>query len=415
VFGNLLIFQINMSEKPLKTYRSRWAMIDPDTWLQNATITISPYGQIDQCISNASDKTATDLGEGIIMPMLVNAHTHLELSALKGLIPMDMGFTAWVQHLVITRTITETNKLINAARDACQILWNSGVCAVGEISSLSLTKNLLIQSNLYGCWFREYFGNDCIPLDNITQAALSNCYFSLAGHAPHTTSPELFRYLKKAASGKPFSVHVSESDVEMEFITNARGEWADFLEYRDVDYLQWNLPQHSPVKHLEQIGILDQTTLLVHLLHFDSADLEIIKMCQCPVCVCPRSNYNLHQRLPDIEQMIHSGLTVCLGTDSLASVDSLSIWDEMKYLGKNFPNISPKDILAMATISGACALGHGKVLGRLADGYTGLLLYVPITGNSPEELANQLVHGEFSQHDIQIIRSNVHGNSTNDR
>jgi len=406
-----------MSEKPLKSkrYRARWAMIDPYTWIQNATITISPFGQIIQCVSNFSDKTAIDLGEGIIMPMLVNAHTHLELSALKGLVPMDMGFTAWVQHLVVARTITETDKLIKAARDACQMLWNSGVCAVGEISSLSLTKNLLIQSNLYGCWFREYFGNDCIPLDMLNQSYSSNCYLSLAGHAPHTTSPELFQYLKKAASDNPFSVHVSESDVEMEFITKASGEWAEFLEYRGVDYLQWRLPQQSPIRHLNQIGILDHKTLLVHLLHFDSADLDIIKTRQCPVCVCPRSNYNLHKRLPDIEQMIHSGLTVCLGTDSLASVDSLSIWDEMKYLGNHFPNISPKKILEMATISGAYALGHGKILGRLAEGYSGIFLYVPINGNTPEVLSNQLVYGEFSKLDLQIIRSNTNEKTTNDR
>jgi len=387
-----------------KTYRARWIMIDPNNWISNATITISPFGEIVQCESPPVDKSATDLGEGIIMPMLINAHTHLELSALKNKLPMDMGFTTWVQHLVMTRTLTDHNILITAAENECQELWNIGVCAVGEISSLSLTKKVFAQSGLYGCWFREYFGNDCIPLDDdLYESNSSNYYSSLAGHAPHTTSPDLFQYLKQAAADRPFSVHVSESDVEMEFITSGKGEWADFLEDRCVDYLQWNLPQQSPVKHLDRIGVLDSKTLLVHLLHFDDEDLTIIKERQCPVCLCPRSNYNLHRRLPDIDQMIHSGLTVCLGTDSLASVDSLSIWDEMKYIGKHFPGISPKNILEMATISGASALGHGNQLGRIANGYKGIFLYVPIYGDRPENIANQLVHGEFSMNDMQVI------------
>jgi cytosine/adenosine deaminase-related metal-dependent hydrolase len=399
-------------QRKTKAYRARWAMKDPDNWIHNAIIKISPSGHIIQCESTSSDKTAIDLGDGIIMPMLVNAHTHLELSALKKCIPMDMGFTFWIQNLVATRTLTDPKTLINAAQDACKKLWNSGVCAVGEISSLSLTKNLLTQSGLYGCWFREYFGNDCVPLETMDQSDQSDCYYSLAGHAPHTTSPELFRYLKQAATGKPFSIHVAESQVEMTFITEGGGIWADFLESRDVDYMKWNLPQQSPVKHLDQIGVLDDNTLLVHLLHFDQADLKIIRKRQCPVCVCPRSNYNLHKRLPDIDQMIHSDLTVCLGTDSLASVDSLSIWDEMKYIGTHFQNISPKNILDMATRQGACALGHGNQFGRLAKGYKGIFLYVPINGDSPEKLANQLVYGEFSMNDLQIIKCDT--NEKND-
>jgi cytosine/adenosine deaminase-related metal-dependent hydrolase len=380
-----------------KSYRARWAMIAPDIWIQNAIITISPFGQIIDCASRSVNTDITDLGAGVIIPMFVNAHTHLELSALLNCVPMDMGFTSWVQHLVIARTLTDTNTLISSAQNACHNLWDSGVCAVGEISSLGLTKKIIMQSGLYGCWFREYFGNDCIPLDNSEQSDISCCNFSVAGHAPHTTSPDLFRYLKKAASGNLFSVHVAESDVEMEFITRAVGEWADFLESRGVDYLQWNLPQKSPVKHLDQMGVLDHKTLLVHLLHFDRSDLAIIQERKCPVCVCPRSNYNLHKQLPDIDQMLHSGLTVCMGTDSLASVESLSIWDEIHYIATHFPNISPKEILTMATISGANALGLGHQAGRLTTGCQGFFQYVSIEGDTPEALQNKLVHGDFSK------------------
>ncbi|ETR74414.1 MAG: Amidohydrolase [Candidatus Magnetoglobus multicellularis str. Araruama] len=375
-----------------KTYRAKWAMIDPEIWVQNASLTIDPMGTIIHC-GSSSNPSAIDLGDGVMMPALINAHTHLELSALRNQLPMNMGFTSWVQHLIETRACTPTETLIQGAQDACEKLWKLGTCAVGEISSLGLTQNIFFNSGLYGCWFQEYLGNEILPLNTHLSDPQSNCFISLAGHAPHTTSPNLLKHLKQASTNKPFSIHVAESDVEMTFITQASGNWADFLTSRGVDYSQWGLPQLSPVRHLERIGLLDHNTLLVHLLNIDKHDLTIVKKHHCPVCICPRSNVNLHQRLPNVNQMIDSGLTVCLGTDSLASVASLSIWDEMKYLATHCPNISPTQILAMATTSGARALGIDNQLGRLAAGYNSAFLFVPVDGNSPETIASQLVYG----------------------
>jgi len=393
----------NHQDKQPKTFRAKWLMSTAGHWIHNAMIEIAPCGQINLCdqFSNRNVSDVTDLGEGVIMPALINAHTHLELSALKNCIPMDLGFTNWVQHLVETRMMTHPDQLIESARQAFQELWKTGVCAVGEISSLGLTKYIFHQSGLSGCWFREYFGNEIVSLEQDDIQA-SNCHFSYAGHAPHTTSPDLFRYLKKATSGKPFSIHVAESDVEMSFITQATGDWAIFLESRGVDYLQWHLPQKSPVQHLENQAILDSHTLLVHLLHFDHRDLAIIKNHKCPICICPRSNQNLHQRLADVQQLIQAGLTVSLGTDSLASVDSLSIWDEMAYLWEMCPELAPEEILTMATASGAHALGIANQLGKLAEGLRGIFLYVPVEGNCVQDLASRLVAGDFPINDLRV-------------
>ncbi len=386
-----------------KIYRAKWVMVDPETWISNGYIEISPSGIIHASGVYQSKQTSdvTDLGDGILMPALINAHTHLELSALLNRVPMHMGFTTWVDQLITERMLTGPERLKLAAAKACRTLWETGTCAVGEISSLNLTQDILSQSGLSGVWFREYLGNEPIEIPENTIFPDRLC-LSLAGHAPHTSSPKLLRLLKQDSQGKPFSIHVAESDDEMEFITRASGPWAEFLISRDVQYSEWGLPQQSPVKHLNNIGILDKNTLVVHLLNCDDSDLNILRECQCHVCICPRSNLNLHNRLPDCERMLQKGLNVCLGTDSLASVDSLSLWDEMAFLFQNDSGLSPKTILSMATASGAQALGFSHQLGRLAPGYNACLLYVPIHSNTIDQAVHQLVAGDFSQ-DNRVI------------
>ena len=390
-----------------KAFRARWLMLDSDTWISDGYVEILSNGLIKNCGSFPKKQleNLVDLGDGILMPSLINAHTHLELSALKNRIPMHMGFQNWVSELIKERLIMGPERLISEAKNACQFLWENGICTVGEISSLGLTRDLLINSKLNGVYFYELFGNE-IPDHATLNMTSNNISLSFAGHAPHTTSPNLFRELKQKTCGKPFSIHVAESELEIEFITSGKGPWADFLVSREVDFKNWNLPQKSPVQHLDFIGVLDSNTLIVHLLHFDESDANIIIKNQCPVCVCPRSNQNLHKSLPDIELMIQKGITVCLGTDSLASVDSLSIWDEMKYVYSNYPNLSPKKILSMATQAGAKALGYENHLGCIAPGYSACLIYIPINDNSVEKITHKMVAGDFSKESIQCIQVN---------
>nr|MBL0731695.1 amidohydrolase family protein [Desulfobacterales bacterium] len=124
-------------------------------------------------------------------------------------------------------------------------------------------------------------------------------------------------------------------------------------------------------------------------------DLEILKKNGVHVCLCPRSNQNLHQRLPDIEKMLAAGIKPCLGTDSLASVDTLSIFDEMAFVAASFPQVDPADILEMATLSGAKALGLGHQIGLLHPGCKEIFTYIPATAGNQADLIAQIVHTNF--------------------
>ena len=171
----------------------------------------------------------------------------------------------------------------------------SGCGAVGEISSLGLTLEPVRKSGLAGVWFREFLG-DHVSITEKWESRSGDLQTSLAGHAPHTTSPKVLVEIKNRTRGQnaPFSIHLAESDEEMSFLTTAQGPWKDFLLSRGIDTASWGLPVESAVRHLHAIGILDNRTILVHVLHADQADLECIHESGAHVCLCPRSNAALH-------------------------------------------------------------------------------------------------------------------------
>jgi len=340
-----------------------------------------------------------DHGPGAIMPALVNTHTHLELTALKGKVTLDQGLSSWVKSLIKERESAGEQALRDSAADGIREIIQSGCGVVGEISTLGLTWEAMAASDIYGIWFKEFIGNITNGSQDEFDAHKKNHIDqSLAIHAPHTTSTKMIIALKKMTlqMNLPFSIHLAESDDEYLFISTCRGAWADFLTERDIKFSEWDLPAATPVQYLDKLGVLDEHTIAVHLLHTDKKDLEILKKNGVQVCLCPRSNQNLHQKLPDIERMLEAGIKPCLGTDSLASAETLSIFDEMAFVSEYFPLVAPADILEMATSAGAKALALGNLTGSLLPGKKGIFTYVPLCAASRDDLINKIVNADFN-------------------
>jgi cytosine/adenosine deaminase-related metal-dependent hydrolase len=274
----------------------------------------------------------------------------------------------------------------------------SGTGTVCEISSLGITAELVSESGIHGLWCRELLGNLTAAPDTAPVMLNGKITASLAGHAPHTTSPALLKHLKQVTNKHNllFSIHLSESDEEMQFISSGRGAWARFLTSRGIDFSNWKLPARSPVAYLDSLEILDTRTLVVHLLRADDADLDILKRRHANVCVCPRSNQALHGRLPDISAMLARGLRPCLGTDSLASAPSLDLFDEMAFVAAHYDSIDPQQILAMATTNGAAALDQSAT-GTIAPGLDPHMVYVPVEGATDRHLIERIVNKDFRE------------------
>ncbi len=387
-----------MATNPAETWhRAGWVITDPKTIIRDGIIHVS-NGRI-TAVKNGktiSPDPVVDHGPGVLMPALINAHTHLELGALKGMLPHTEGFESWVRHLIKARAEMGPEALLAGIRAGIDELIDTGCCAVGEIATLGISKGPLFASILGGIWFKEHLGNILGDFPAILNDPSGRT--SLAGHAPHTTSPDLLAGLKRATRrrNKPFSIHLSESNQEVEFIRSGKGPWADLLQERKIDFSSWPLPARSPVDYLERLNILDENTLAVHLLQADSRDFETLTDRRVSVAVCPRSNQRLHDQLPDLVRMRDTGLNVCLGTDSLASCDSLNMFDEMAYAARRFPFLSPEIILAMATTNGARALGLETEYGRLAPGHRFSSVYVPLSAARPETVIEKIVTAQFS-------------------
>ncbi|NOY68160.1 MAG: amidohydrolase family protein [Deltaproteobacteria bacterium] len=374
-------------------HRAKWVVADPWTVIENGWV-LEDYGRILEIGQGreVSGHRILDHGaDSALIPGLVNAHTHLELSALKGRAALTGNFLDWVRSVIMLRDQEGRQNLENAASEALSGLENIGTALVAEVSTLGITRKLFEKSKIFGIWFKEYLGSGPLACPEITTHGLKR-YFT-AGHGPHTTTPFLLGGLKKNATGADalFTLHLAESVLEDEFIRNGTGEWAGFLDERGLDISSWKPCGKSPVAHCAELGILDGNTLAVHLVFADKNDLEIIAGKGVFVCICPRSNMALHKRLPDIDTMLALGIRPCLGTDSLACVDSLDIMDEMAYIFRHFAGINPADIFAMATINGAAAMGFSKCFGRIAKGSPAVMRVVPVLAKKPGSVVEEIV------------------------
>ena len=395
----------------LIAHRAGWIIVTPQTILRNGFIKTDGDKIIEIGQGGLSGcRDVIDHGPGVLMPGLVNVHTHLELSALKGKLPCDEGFQTWVQTLIRLRATLSEDELRRGIEKGVTELVQSGCVAVGEIASMGISRHALHNSSLAGFWFYEFLGEDsgAPPIPELRKA-FNRRGVSVAGHAPHTTSPTLLKKLKKAASrnGCPFSIHLAESEDETEFLQTGRGAWADFLKSRGIDFSGWGIPASTPFHYIDQLGLQDAQTILVHLLRASGPAFRRIAEQGAWVCLCPRSNRNLHNRLPDVNKMRLAGVKLCLGTDSLASVSSLSLFDEMAFLSRAFPSIPALDILEMATCNGAKALGIDKYIGSLEPGKASQMLYVSLAVSHKNALMDMIVNKEFEALKIVLKGENA--------
>ena len=373
-------------------HRAGWIIPDSVNTVQNGYLETED-GFIKGVYTGSPKEAYIDHGPGVLMPPLINAHLHLELSALKNNLPYDKGFQFWVKSLLEQRQSLGQELLIREAKKAVADLLGSGTRYVGEVSTLGITKSLIENSGLGGVFFQEFLGSGIEKGITRKKDTLS---LSVAGHAPHTASPDLLRALKiQARSEKlPFSIHVAESEEESEFVFHKKGAWADFLTLRGINYQRWGIGAKTPVAYLNDMGLLDSLTLAVHLLCITNEDMDILARSQVKVCVCPRSNQNLHGRLPDIERMMTKGIRPALGTDSLASCDSLDIFDEMAFVAKRYPGLDPRALFSMATLNGAEALGIEHLTGTLTKGKKADFIYRAIDVKNKTQLFERIIFDE---------------------
>ncbi|MGB5685830.1 MAG: amidohydrolase family protein [Candidatus Electrothrix sp.] len=369
----------------LTVHRAPWLLPIRHPPLANGGIAVRAgrivdIGDFKQVARSYPGAKIIDHPDAVLMPGLINAHTHLELSHLAYLSqePSPSSFTGWIGHMLAERAKADADKktIQDAAHAVLVEQQRQGVVAIADISNTDLIRELVPEFPGHLLCLKEYLGLRASEL----AASLSSLKkeaghphhpdICCTAHAPYSTHIDLLRALKNRATqlGQIFSIHTAESTAEHDMISQGTGEMREFLEQRgfwESSFQPTGSDSKGSVSYLHQHGLLDSRTLCVHCLHVTDQEMDLLAKTKAKICLCPGSNRYLGVGTAPVEKYLRKGILPALGTDSLTSNPELSIWREMGLLAEEHPTVDPGDILRMATLGGAEALGLDKQLGSL--------------------------------------------------
>ncbi|NOT24836.1 MAG: amidohydrolase family protein [Acidobacteria bacterium] len=355
-------------------------------------------GRIGEVGSGRRDD-AEDLGQVAILPALVNAHTHLELSYLRGEVPPADGFLEWVRGIMAARRAQpdpQAPEILGAARAALCEARAAGTGLIGDISNTLVTVPLLREASMPARVFYELLGFKVEDAAARVQAARTAVMASggdadvrvaLAPHAPYSVSTELFSAIREDLDAHPAdvsSVHLGESPEEVELVERGSGGWRELLVALGVWNEKWRVPGTSPVRYLADSGFLDSRVLAVHGVQCSREDLLLLRSLGTTVVSCPRSNRHVGVGDPPLALFYEAGVEVAFGTDSLASVADLNVFSEIAAARRLAPSVPARTLIQSATLTGARALGFGDELGSIEPGKRGALIAIDL----PEDVAD---------------------------
>jgi len=333
---------------------------------------VGPFDAMD-----VAPQAAEDLGHAILLPALINAHTHLDLSHVGRRLARTRSFSSWLKRMARARMVTVFEG--HSIRKGIDHVVAGGAVAVGDVSVSGKSAPLLWRHGLVrSVVYCEIYGLD--PDGAIRRAArLRHRVEGLLGrpavrvgispHAPYSVSPQLFARCVELAEeyALPMAIHTAESDIEVDFLTGGTGELRALLENYGLLPEGWKPPGMTPVQYLDSLGILAMKPTLIHCNYVSQAEAELLARAGCSAVHCPRSNAFFRRTADSLQTLLAAGVNVALGTDSLASNDSLSMLDEMVFLKRVHPELEWRTIFEMATVNGARALGYEQG-GMLAQG-----------------------------------------------
>lgn len=350
--------------------------------------------------STPGQRGVLDLSDCVLFPGLVNAHAHLELGVLAGRLPRDQGFGAWVGALMRARAEHSLDELAEGARQGLCASLAAGVTTVGDIASTDALAQL------------APFGGDAphprvrLHLEVIdawdpsrTAGALARAREAedlprgllpgLSPHAPFTVSAALMAGVAELRGELPVAIHWSETPEEDEWLRLGTGPWADVL---------GTSPRTSGLELIEAAGLLGPHASLIHANVATRRELERVARAGASVVHCPGTHAFFGRPLEDLALFTTPGLDVAVGTDSLASNDSLDLVAELRRMADYPFGLGPLALFEMATLAGARAVGLEGEVGALEPGFradaVALALPPTVDPGDADSIARAWLEGE---------------------
>jgi cytosine/adenosine deaminase-related metal-dependent hydrolase len=375
----------------MTTFTARWVFPVDTPPLAGGSVTIE--AERIAAVQPQGARTAdVDLGNVALLPGLVNAHTHLDLSGLRGQAPPTPDFTRWLRQVIAHRRARTPEQVQEDIQAGLAESLRFGTTLLGDISGDGSSWGLLADAPLRAVVFREFLG---LPADRAAAAwerldrwlasvrDTSTCRRGVSPHAPYSVRSSLF--FAAASAGVPVAVHLAETAVEQELLLRRRGPFVPFLRELDV----WDpTGLAEDTDHILRLLTNPCTpTLLIHG-NFLSATTTIPR--NASIVYCPRTHAAFGHPPHPFCEFLARGVRVAVGTDSLASNPDLDVLAEIRFLHARYPDVPGATLLRMATLSGAEALGWAGETGSLTPGKSADLVVLPLTDQERED-PHQLV------------------------
>lgn len=388
-------------------YCARWVLPVSSPPISDAAIavaneTIISIGKRDALAASLPEAQVKEFSEAAIIPGLVNAHSHLELTAMRGFLEIEEhDFFAWLKKLTIARLerMTPDDLYVSAAWGACEGARAGVTCFADASDSAATSMKALRDIGLRGIVFQESFGPDPrLAEENFEklktkvaglrqlETALVKC--GVSPHAPYTVcAPQLEVISRFALEEKlPVMMHAAETAMEASLMHHGQGAFAEGLRRRGID---WQAPKTSTIQYLNEHGVLRTRPLLAHCINVDDADLDTIKQTETRVAHCPKSNAKLGHGIAPFAKFRQKEIPVGLGSDSVASNNTCDLLEEARFAlltaraaadEDDDCRLSANDVLETATLGGAQALGWQGQIGELREGMQADFAVVSLTG-----------------------------------
>lgn len=373
----------------MRVYRARWVLPIATPPIADGAVAVD--GERIAYVGGSGEAphgTVVDLGDAILLPGLVNTHTHLELTAMRGFLE-ELDFRPWIVRLTRARQAVLPDPLLLAsARVGIAEGLLAGITTYADTSASGVVLQALDEMRVRGIMYLETFAPDPAQCDEAVGALRARLaelrdrtnarvQLGISPHAPYTVSDELFAACARLArdDGWPMAVHLAESEAEDRLVRDASGVFADGLRARGIAVTP---RADSPVALLDRLGVLAARPLLIHCVQVTAPDLRRMAHHDCAVAHCPASNAKLGHGTAPLGAMLDAGIRVGIGTDSMASNNRMDVLDEARVsvlmqrsVTRRFDVLPAARVLELATRGGAAALGIAHDVGTLEVGKQG--------------------------------------------
>jgi cytosine/adenosine deaminase-related metal-dependent hydrolase len=319
-----------------------------------------------------------------ILPGFVNTHTHFELTLLRGSLE-GLGFREWLLGIIrLKEMLTLDDLLISAKLGAIEAI-RAGITTIADACESGIVVDALNESGQRGIVYQEVFGVDPVAAEDslkglgekivvLQERAGSKITVGVSPHSPYTVSPKLFSLVTEYAMANelPMAIHAAESIAEDSFVRINEGEFAESYARRGIE---WQGKCVSTIEYLRDLGVLKASPLLIHCVQTTADDLEFIRESKSKIAHCPKSNAKFGHGIAPLPEMISAGIQVGLGTDSVVSNNVCDLIDEARTaclmaraVTRDGSHPSAKDMIRIATLGGAEAVGMQGSIGSLESG-----------------------------------------------